>query len=221
MTRGMSTNSLQTHLKIMHDQQTCEEEASKLPQVDCTGMDILDIGCGIGQHLLAQQFVKARSRHGIDTDIEAIQYASQVFPQLTLQCARAEAIPYPSASFDLVYSSVSICYTRIPKALAEMYRVTRPNGTVWMSLHGVRMEREFVLQDIRRLKVKGLIHRVYVWCNAVYFTLTGDTFYRPGSKVMESFQFKGAMQRALKRAGFVDIEFGRDRYKMLVQARRP
>jgi ubiquinone/menaquinone biosynthesis C-methylase UbiE len=213
----MSMSSIETHLRILQELQSSRAAELKFP--DCGGLDILDIGCGIGQHLLG--LVNARSLHGIDIDAEAIRYASQAFPCLTLQCACAEAIPYPAASFDLTYSSVSIPYTRIRAALAEVFRVTRPGGTVWMSLHGVEMERVFTWSVIRRLKIKDLIKRAYVWLNGFYFALTGDTFYRPGSKVMESFQFKGAMRRALHRAGFVDVQFDKEGYKLMVQARRP
>lgn len=213
--------SVATHLKILQELQTSKTARLELTQFDCTGLDILDIGCGIGQHLLAPQFVNAHSLQGVDIDADAIAYASAAFPQLRLQCASAEAMPYPDGSFDLAYSSVSIPYTRIRTALAEIFRVTRPGGTVWMSLHGIEMEWYFTWSVIRRRKVKDLIKRAYVWANGFYFALTGDTFYRPGSTVMESFQFKGAMRRALHRAGFTDVQFDKDGYKLLVQARRP
>jgi ubiquinone/menaquinone biosynthesis C-methylase UbiE len=213
--------SVASHLDDLHAHQSSNAARSRLPQLDCEGLDILDIGCGVGQHLLSPQFANARSLHGIDIDPEAISYASQAFPHLILQCAPAEAIPYPDCSFDLTYSSVSIPYTRIPFAFREMFRVTRPGGTVWMSLHGVAMERLFTWSVIRRLKGKDLVKRAYVWVNGIYFAATGDTFYRPGSKVMESFQFRGATRRALKRAGCVNIQFDRDRRKLLVQANRP
>ncbi len=116
---------------------------------------------------------------------------------------------------------VSIPYTRVRTVITEIFRVTRPYGTVWMSLHGIEMERYFTWSVIRRRKVKDLIKRAYVWVNGCYFALAGDTFYRPSSTVMESFQFKGAMRRAMRRAGFVNIQFDKDGYKLLVQARRP
>lgn len=183
-------------LSIVHDPLHPDRQ---IPPFDVTGRDILDIGCGIGQTLVAPELAGARSHHGVDVNAEAIEYGMERFPHLSLRYALAEALPYDDETFDAVYSRVAIPYTDIPRALAEARRVLRPGGQLWISLHGWSMEWRQI-QQARSLK--KWLFRAYVWCNSLVFNTTGRTFRHPLHKRTTSIQTRGGITRALRRAGF-------------------
>lgn len=175
-----------------------------MPTLNFDGLRVLDIGCGIGQTLMAPEFSGAVARFGIDIDREAIEYGQVTFPGLNLQVASAEDVPFPDEFFDFVYSRVAIPYTNIPRALQEMHRVVRRGGKVWMSLHPFRLRR--LTTKLRSADVKGLIDLAYVYGNGILFGLTGRCFARPWRRDMtESVQGEAAMRRAMIRAGFHDV----------------
>jgi ubiquinone/menaquinone biosynthesis C-methylase UbiE len=98
------------------------------------GDEVLDIGCGTGYFSRRAARVVAPDGHvvGIDPSRPVIDYATRVAPATcTFQTARAEALPYPDASFDLVISSLAFHHlppVERPTALRESYRVLRPGG---------------------------------------------------------------------------------------------
>lgn len=195
--------AIQEHLHelaIVHDPTHPDRQ---IPPFDVRGLDILDIGCGIGQTLVAPELAGARSLHGVDVNAEAIAYGLERFPHLRLQHAPAEALPYEDKSFDFVYSRVAIPYTDVRQSLAEARRVLRPGGQLWISLHGWRME----LTSIRDARsFKKMLFRAYVWANSLLFNLTGRTFRHPLHKRTTSLQTRGGITRALHRAGFRGVE---------------
>jgi demethylmenaquinone methyltransferase/2-methoxy-6-polyprenyl-1,4-benzoquinol methylase len=53
--------------------------------------------------------------------------------QITLKTGDAESLPYPDASFDAVSVAFGVRnFESLEKGLAEMYRVLRPGGQVWV-----------------------------------------------------------------------------------------
>jgi ubiquinone/menaquinone biosynthesis C-methylase UbiE len=53
-----------------------------------------------------------------------------------VQIAPAESLPYPDDHFDVVVSSLVFCsVTNQQQALAEIERVLRPDGVLWMVEH--------------------------------------------------------------------------------------
>lgn len=200
-------SSVAYHLAELEIVNTPGHTQRSIPRFDCNGWAILDIGCGIGQTLLAAEFSGAAERHGIDVDQLAIDYGTTQHPSLSLRCAPAEAIPHKDASFDLVYSRVSLPYTALHRSIPEMYRVTKPGGLVWMTVHGWDWQMNSLRSLIQRRKFKDIVKRSWVIVNGILFSMTGRTFRRLGSDVMESMQTRGAMKRALARAGFIAISF--------------
>jgi SAM-dependent methyltransferase len=54
----------------------------------------------------------------------------------TLACGDVGALPYPDASFDLVTSIAAFeHFLDVPSVVAELGRVLRPGGMVWVSIH--------------------------------------------------------------------------------------
>ncbi len=98
---------------------------------------MLDVGCGAG-HLsftLARHFQQV-----IATDLSPAMLATvrgaagqRGLPQIEVQQASAEALPFPDGHFDLVSSRYSAHHWHdVPAALREMRRVTRPGGLLLM-----------------------------------------------------------------------------------------
>lgn len=97
------------------------------------GRDVLEVGCGIGTDLV--RFARGGAVvTGIDLSQTAIDLAKKNFAwngvtAKELRVANAEAIPYPPASYDVVYGHGVLQYTaNAPQLVAECHRVLRPGG---------------------------------------------------------------------------------------------
>ena len=96
------------------------------------GKRALDIGCGDGglASFLAE---RGASVVGIDPDPRMLQVAAAraAAKRLPIEFVegRAEALPFPDDSFDLVTAIAVLCFVRDGRtALREMHRVLRPHG---------------------------------------------------------------------------------------------
>ena len=93
---------------------------------------ILDIGCGTGKLLRSAEtrFPDARLV-GIDAAIEMVRHAQAANPTGTIQFqqATAEDLPFPSASFDLVLSTMTFHHWQDQsRGAAEVARVLTARG---------------------------------------------------------------------------------------------
>lgn len=181
-----------------------------VPPFDFAGLVVLDVGCGSGQTLMAEEIAAAKARHGIDIDAGAIERGRQAFPALNLSTAPAERIPYPDATFDLVFSRVALPYTHLPSALAEIHRVAKPGGRVWLALHPWRMERERLFEAARVMSVKSLASRAPILVNSMAQHLAGRPLPLPRFLTQETWQTARGMRLMLARSGFGDIVILRD-----------
>ena len=99
------------------------------------GAGILSVGCGPGM-ILRQLFSIEPSIQatGIDISVGRVREAIQKSgsnPRLKFVSGDAHAMPFPSDSFDVVYSRMLFEYLADKeRAVAEMVRVCRPGGTV-------------------------------------------------------------------------------------------
>jgi len=90
---------------------------------------LLDAGCGTGMNLSALAG-RGWEVFGVDASPRALAFAKRrgAFP---LRRARIQSLPFPDASFDLVYSMDVVYMLDRPEleaALAELRRVLRPGG---------------------------------------------------------------------------------------------
>jgi ubiquinone/menaquinone biosynthesis C-methylase UbiE len=97
------------------------------------GKEVLEVGCGTG--LLLQRIAAIAARaEGIDLSLGMLERAQA--RGLTVRQGSATDLPYPDASFDVTYSFKVLAHVPdLPRALAEMARVTRPGGYVIYELY--------------------------------------------------------------------------------------
>jgi SAM-dependent methyltransferase len=172
---------------------------------------VLDVGCGAGQTLLAAY--PRNAAFGIDPDLEALRLGTKRCPGFRFVCGIGESLPFRSGSFDAVMASVSLPYMDIRVALAEIRRVLKPKGVLWILLHPMAIPWR---QAISGNPPKAWLHFAYVVANTACFHLAGRQFRIRGR--CESFQTIWGIRRALRRHHFEEVSASRgDRF--VVQAR--
>ena len=91
--------------------------------------DALDVGCGEGRfcRMLGARGLRCT---GIDPTAALIDRARARDPAGDYREARAEALPFDAAAFDLVVAYLALVdVPDLPAAIAEAYRVLRPGGS--------------------------------------------------------------------------------------------
>ena len=137
--------------------------------------DILDCGCGTGHNL--RMLRKYGRAYGIDLTWAGLQYARG---QGERQVARASAaqLPFPDARFGLV-TSFDVIYSLEDAveraAIAEMFRVLQPGGTLILNvaaLDVLRGNHSVLSGEVRRYGKEDLRRRL----EAAGFRVTHSTY---------------------------------------------
>ena len=96
------------------------------------GQRALDVGCGTGQ--LTGELVGrlgAPSVSAVDPSPPFVAAMRDRYPEVDVQQAPAELLPFPDDSFDAALAQLVVLFMADPVAgLVEMARVTRPDGVV-------------------------------------------------------------------------------------------
>jgi SAM-dependent methyltransferase len=100
--------------------------------------EVLEIGAGTGRNLplyrTATRVVALEPGPGMRVRAEQAARAAQL--PVEVVDGRAEALPFPDASFDTVIASLVLCTVADPaQALTEAHRVLRPGGTLRFYQH--------------------------------------------------------------------------------------
>jgi len=132
---------------VIHSDEECErlELQARLANIEghlrhlpmAGARRVLDVGCGSGSRsrLIARSFPEV-DVVGVDVREPYLEYArararAEGIRNLTFERGDAFALPFPDASFDLVWSKYLLQWLREPKAaLAEFKRIARPGGHV-------------------------------------------------------------------------------------------
>jgi ubiquinone/menaquinone biosynthesis C-methylase UbiE len=101
------------------------------------GDRVLDVGCGSGYftRVMAEAVAPGGTAQGLDPSGDAVAQAKSLThpANCTFSDGVAEALDAPDGSYDVVVSSLTIHHlpeTLRPQAIAEMFRVLRPGGSV-------------------------------------------------------------------------------------------
>lgn len=202
--------SEQYHLGELKIAQDPSHPAHILPPPVPEGSCVLDVGCGAGQTLIAAY--PRRITFGVDIDLSALHLGRTLTQEIRFAAATAEALPFRSASFDVVIARVSLAYTDLRRSLAEIHRVLKPNGLLWMTLHPF----EIPWQQAKGSNLKGKLFFMYVVLNSALFHFGQRQFTLFGKQ--ESFQTESGTRRALQHCRFGEITINKARH-FLVTAR--
>lgn len=180
---------------------------------------VLDIGCADGATLLHPYYADCTERFGIDPDAEAVT-TGQKNLKLKLVVGSAEELPYPDASFDFVISKGSLFFTDIPKSLKECYRVLKPRGDLFLTMHDWRHQWTHFSRAVAQGKVKRVVDHAYILAATIAYKRTGNVPRRPWNGRRETFQSVASVRRDLERAGFGAIEFRRSDRDFMIDAKK-
>jgi ubiquinone/menaquinone biosynthesis C-methylase UbiE len=190
-----------------------------LPSFSLAGLTILDIGCADGYAFDYPEFRGAAAMHGIDVDAAAIAAGqAKNRPNVRLQVAAAEELPYEDGKFDVVISRVALPYTNIPVALHEIRRVLKPGGRVFLSIHDVRLQWEFLSGALSERAWKRILDHAYIGAASLALNTVGYCPARPWNGTRETVQTVGGMTRLLRAARFGSISAVRVGRHRLVEA---
>lgn len=111
----------------------------RLAAIGFEGLDrVLDAGCGFGQWSVA---LAETCGHvdGVDVSADRIRGATRVarpFANVTFQCAGLADLPFDDETFDAVLCYSTIYYTDVRRGVAEMARVLKPGGSIYICSNG-------------------------------------------------------------------------------------
>lgn len=139
------------------------------PLEDGAGLKLLDIGCNWGRWCVAASR-KGFQAVGIDPSLAAVQAAYRVSRQLGTSpeflTADGRSLPFPDASFDVVYSySVLQHFSKedARASIAEAARVVRPGGRVLIQMANLLGVRQLYNELRDTLRGEQDVFRVRRW----------------------------------------------------------
>lgn len=130
---AMRQKALQTGKTLSH--RFVEKPAMKALIPDLRGKKVLMLGCGTGEESMLLENFGADEMTGIDQSAESIRLAARTYPTHTFITGDMHTLPFDDASFDFIYSSLTIHYSETPlRVYQEVMRVLRPGGVFQFSV---------------------------------------------------------------------------------------
>ena len=208
------------HLNELRIARDASAPGHLLPPIPDTCRSVLDIGCGAGQTLIASSLQVEVLACGVDPDARALALGRSLTDRVNFASAEGEHLPFSDGTFDMVYSRVALPYMNIPAVLAEISRVLRPGGHLWLSLHPPAFAFRTMNHAIRAGNLRALVFPVYTLVNAFSLLVANRLLLWPfGRRRFESVQTAAGMKSALRKARFKDIHVQRNRF-FVASARR-
>ncbi len=209
------------HLQELAIARDPSDPRRSLPEVSADDRTVLDVGCGVGQTLVATPFHAGARLCGVDLDPAAVARGKAMFPELELAAGAAESLPFRSELFDLVTSRVALPFTDVPRAVSEIFRVLRPGGRVWFVLHRPVMELRELWVAARHRKPRLAAVALHALANGVLLHAAGRLIPLPGAGTYRSFQTAGGFSRMMRRVGFTACKAERCGGQFVFTARKP
>ena len=180
---------------------------------------ILDVGCGMGQTLIAANLAPDVTAYGVDPDAAAIEAGQRVVPDnIRLSVGSGEALQFDDDYFDFVFCRVALPYMHVPRALAEMHRVLRPGGDLWLMLHPAEMYRLRAVTSLKQGHFKDVLFCGWIAANSGLLSIAGKQLTLRNRT--ETFQTSRGIRRVLARAKLGDIRVQRGAF-FVAEARKP
>ena len=191
-----------------------------MPAIRCEHRRIVDVGCGAGQTLIASRLPADVTAIGVDCDPRALSLGRLLYPRLGLIRGRGEALPLPTGFFDLAISRVALPYMRTGAALAEMSRVLRPGGDLWIVLHPFSLVWGEFKASLKRRRWRVALQRAYALANGAAVHLTGRELPVAYRGKCHSFQTEARIVRTLESLGFEGIRVEQGRFFVVTATKR-
>jgi len=123
---GDAASEYDAYARIQH--LLADELLAKCP--DISASKILDLGCGTGYCLpMLSAKYKEATLMGADLSQGMLDHAAKHFPQFEYAQADAEALPFATEQFDLVFSNLAVQWCDdIANVLSQVYGVLKPGG---------------------------------------------------------------------------------------------
>jgi len=115
---------------------------SVLPELNLReNVRILDVGCKNGKLIFKlASFLKSGELHGVDIEPDCIKrnQTQNHYENVYFHCSPAENMPFEDGYFDLIVCTNALHhFPQRVRALDEMYRVSKPEGELYL-LEGIR-----------------------------------------------------------------------------------
>ncbi len=164
------------------------------------GARVLDVGCGFGKNLETMR-AKGIDAVGVDPDSEGLNYCLTL--GFNAQCAYAERLPFPAASFDGLILDGVLQFTDPLKGLSEAHRVLLPGGKVKLAVQGIG----YALYVVQTRRGIGRLFGFRMILSTLWHKITGQ---RIGDTVCFS---PRSIKAQCERSGFhVDLIIEGNRY---------
>lgn len=187
------------------------------------GAAILDLGCGAGQCLITTQGYAPKFAIGIDNDsllLTVAKYLNRKYafsPSLAL--ADAHKLPFKDNTFNYVLCRLVLPYIRNRETIAEISRVTKEQGRIYLALHGIGYYIRSLRDCIYERNVLRFLYTLFVILNGTIFHFTGRQmaiklpFY--DRSVCTVFQTLKRTDRVLAMNGFRIVDYEINEIKIM------
>jgi 2-polyprenyl-3-methyl-5-hydroxy-6-metoxy-1,4-benzoquinol methylase len=159
---------LKTHGNLYRGARLTRYPIPSFPLPDGEGRALLDVGCNWGRWTIAAAQAGWRPT-GIDLAKKSVGAARRVAGQLGVEAeyvvGDARELPFADASFDAVFSYSVLQHLAkedVPRVAAELRRVLRPGGLVWIQMPNARGPLN-LLRQARRGFSAGMGQDVRYW----------------------------------------------------------
>jgi SAM-dependent methyltransferase len=167
---------------------------------------VLDAGCGYGQWSLALAEMNAQVS-SCDISALRIDFLSDLAKNLRVanldfQVSGIDALPYPDACFDAVFCYGVIFLTPWRQSLAELARVLKPGGTLYINANGLGWYMYLWQEEHNKADdydPKAIAARTF----ADTLRYDREGFYEPGMNLIIE---PKSIEAELQRLGFLSVE---------------